>query len=145
MDRSECEQLIRSNRVVIAGWTIEEIAEALRVRIPVARKCGVRCRGELLDSHECCTFVGTVARAEHFSEGEQRVKPKCGEFDGLPHTRRHHVVADLRVHPRELKTFLARAHESVGVDHDSMARSSHEALNNREKRWQHAIKPRIVA
>ncbi len=44
----------------------------------------------------------------------QRAVPKRIDLDGLTDAGRHHPVADLGIHPRELDSRLARAEEAVG-------------------------------
>src|SRR6185436_11241991 len=53
----------------------------------------------------------------------ERVQPERLHLHRLPDPRRHHPVADLGVHPRELDAGLAGGEQAVDVAVDTVARA----------------------
>src|SRR6185503_12873117 len=54
----------------------------------------------------------------------QRVQPQRLDLDRLPDARRHHPIADLRIHPGELYARLAGGEQSVRIGVNAITRAA---------------------
>ena len=157
----EQEELVRPHGVVVAACVgrrrrrrgrrrrdvarrpVEHIAEALLRRVPETPE---RTHGEVGEAAQLVLARG-VARVvgDHHRERVERGDPEAGELDGLAHARGDHEVADLGVHPGQLQAAVGRAHESVAVDVDAVARAADVRVDDREQRGKPRAHPRPVA
>src|SRR5439155_14696951 len=62
--------------------------------------------------------------------GAQRVEPQRLDLDRLADARRHDVIADPRVHPRELEARLAGGEQAIVIEADAVAGAARVAVEN---------------
>src|SRR6185369_17949963 len=60
----------------------------------------------------------------------QRVQPERLDFDGFTDSRRHDVVADFGVHPRQLHPGYTRRQQAIVVGTDAESRAVRVAVEN---------------
>ena len=133
------EDLVRAERVVVAGGAIDDVATVSEPLAPEPFEAGRRAHG-----HRVPLAGGTPERAREPGEGGERVEPQRVHLDGLADAWRDHVVADLRVHPRELHARLAGTQETVGGIHrDAVPRSvampRHDRFERRVQLFQQPV------
>ena len=113
------QDLVGPQRGVGARGTVDHVVAAPAASFqkrskPAAARPAIRSHGR----------VGRPATRAREAHGAERIVPERVDLDGLAGARRHHPVADLRVHPRDLHAGLARAQEAVGCVHaDAVARA----------------------
>ncbi len=74
--------------------------------------------------------AGRIRRALQPRRARQRVQPQRLHLDRLADPRRHHPVADLGVHPRELDAGHAARQQPIGIGADAVARAAEVALDD---------------
>ena len=121
------EQLIRANRRIVAVRSVEDVETAAAVLVPEPLERLAHARGRFFER----VRIGIAVFGE-LRRGVERREPQRVDLDRLSDARRHDVIADLGIHPRQLHARNAGAQETVGrIDADAEPRSFRITGNDR--------------
>jgi len=120
--------LVRAHRPVIAIWAIHHIGQSGLIVSPEAL-------GERLAHTVCLGCVLprriSVPCGQECGERSKGVVSKRVELNRFAGARRHHMVSDPGIHPRELDPWLARMEEAVSrIDANRVARARYVTRND---------------